>query len=48
MLMPASALRIAALLDDGKPPRPFYFLRKSAGIAGWFERSAEKAMGGGR
>lgn len=48
MLMPASALRIAVLLDDGSPPRPFYFLRKSAGIAGWFERSADKAMSGGR
>ena len=48
MLMPASALRIAALLDDGNAPRPFYFLRKSAGIAGWFERGAEKAISGGR
>lgn len=48
MLEPASALRIAVLLDDGNPPRPFYFLRQSAGIAGWFERSAEKALSGGR
>jgi hypothetical protein len=44
MLMPAKALRIAALLDDGKAPHAFYFLRKSAGIGGWFERGVEKAV----
>jgi hypothetical protein len=43
-LMPAKALRIAVLLDDGKDPHAFYLLRKSAGIGGWFERGVEKAV----
>ena len=44
LIMPASALRIAVLLDDGEPPHPFYFLRQSSGIGGWFEKGAEKAI----
>ena len=47
-LMPARALRIAVRLDDGNPPHPFYFLRQSAGIAGWFEKGVEKAVEGSR
>lgn len=44
LLMPASALRIAVLLDDGGEPHPFYFLRQSCGIAGVFERTFNKAV----
>ena len=42
------ALRIAVALDDGGEPRPFYFLRKSAGIGGWFEKGVETAVKGTR
>jgi len=44
LLMPASALRIAVLLDDGNPPHAFYFLRKSAGIGGMMERMMGTAV----
>ena len=43
-MSPASALRIAVLLDDAKPPHPFYFLRKSAGIGGFFEKGMATAV----
>ncbi len=44
LLMPAAALRLAVQLGDAQPPRPFYFIRKSAGIAGAFEGSAQKVL----
>ncbi len=43
-MMPASALRIAVRLDDGSAPHAFYFLRKSCGIGGWFEKKVETAV----
>jgi len=48
LLMPASGLRLAAQLDDGREPHAFYFLRQSAGISGWMERGAQKAIQGPR
>lgn len=44
LLMPASALRIAVQLEDGNPPRAFYFLRKSSGIGGMMERMMGTAV----
>lgn len=48
MIMPASALRIAVLLEGEDTPRPFYFMRRSAGIGGWFEKGVETAVQGPR